>query len=81
MADLERLVPALRRAGEALGKLAAPGAAAGMPAVLLQQPLFTGIWWELASGLSVGTPLIFDIGVFLAVMGSIRSVLLALEED
>jgi multicomponent Na+:H+ antiporter subunit A len=56
-------------------------AAAGMPAVLLQQPLLTGIWWQIATNLSVGTPLIFDIGVFLAVLGAILTVLLALEED
>ena len=56
-------------------------AAAGIPALLRQQPLLTGIWWEPATGLSMGTPLIFDIGVFLAVWGAILMVLLALEED
>ena len=55
-------------------------AASGLPAVFMHQPLLTGIWWNQGR-LAVGTPLIFDIGVFLAVLGAIVSVLLALEED
>ena len=31
--------------------------------------------------LSVGTPLIFDVGVFLAVLGAILAILLTLEES
>lgn len=54
---------------------------AGLPAVFASQPLLTGIWWNLGSKLSVGTPLIFDIGVFLAVLGAILAILLTLEES
>ncbi len=56
-------------------------AASGMVATFMQAPLLTGIWWNLGKNAAVGTPLIFDIGVFLAVLGAILSVLLALEED
>ena len=54
---------------------------AGLPAVLMSRPFLTGIWWNVSTNLAVGTPLIFDIGVFLAVLGAILSILLALEED
>jgi len=54
---------------------------AGLPAVFASRPFLTGIWWNLGSKLSVGTPLIFDIGVFLAVLGAILAILLALEES
>ncbi len=55
--------------------------AAGLPAVFISRPFFTGIWWNVGTNLAVGTPLIFDIGVFLTVLGAILSILLALEED
>ena len=54
---------------------------AGLPAVFASRPFLTGIWWNLGTKLSVGTPLIFDIGVFLAVLGAILAILLALEES
>jgi len=54
---------------------------AGLPAVFMSRPFLTGIWWNVSTNLAVGTPLIFDIGVFLAVLGAILSILLALEED
>jgi hypothetical protein len=49
------------------------------------QPFFTGIWWIRQSGqvttLAIGTPLFFDMGVFLAVLGTILTLILALEEN
>jgi multisubunit Na+/H+ antiporter MnhB subunit len=54
---------------------------AGLPAVFMSRPFLTGIWWNVGTNLAVGTPLIFDIGVFLAVLGAILSILLALEEN
>ena len=53
---------------------------AGLPAVFGSRPFLTGIWWNMES-LSMGTPLIFDIGVFLAVLGAILAILLTLEES
>ena len=55
--------------------------AAGLPALFVARPFLTGIWWNLGPKLSVGTPLIFDIGVFLAVLGAILAILLTLEES
>ena len=52
----------------------------GLPAVFASRPFLTGIWWNLGPKLSVGTPLFFDIGVFLAVLGAILTILLTLEE-
>ena len=54
--------------------------AAGLPAAVLSRPFFTGIWWHWGK-LAIGTPMIFDIGVFLAVLGAILAILLALEEN
>jgi multisubunit Na+/H+ antiporter MnhB subunit len=60
-------------------------ALSGLPAVITGRPFLTGVWWTLgrSGGLEVvlGTPLIFDIGVFLAVLGAILSIILALEEN
>jgi multisubunit Na+/H+ antiporter MnhB subunit len=56
-------------------------AAAGLPAVFTSQPFLTGVWWNLGGYLTIGTPLLFDIGVFLAVLGAILALLLALEEN
>lgn len=57
----------------------------GLPAALSGQPFLTGIWWALerpeGAEIVIGTPLIFDVGVFLAVLGAILSIILALEEN
>jgi len=54
---------------------------AGVPAMFASRPFLTGMWWNIGPTLSIGTPLIFDIGVFLAVLGAILNILLALEES
>jgi multicomponent Na+:H+ antiporter subunit A len=51
--------------------------ASGLPALAAGQPYLTGQWLG-ASGL--GTPLLFDVGVFLVVLGFTVGVLLAREE-
>ena len=53
---------------------------AGGIGIFYQQPFLTGLWWPSHSALA-GTPLLFDIGVFLVVLGAILTVLLALEES
>jgi multisubunit Na+/H+ antiporter MnhB subunit len=57
----------------------------GLVALVMGRPFFTGIWWTLKSrattALAIGTPLVFDIGVFLAVLGTIITLILALEEN
>jgi multisubunit Na+/H+ antiporter MnhB subunit len=58
--------------------------AAGSIGPLVGKPLLTGLWWssgdKVVGSIELGTPLLFDVGVFLAVLGAILSVLLALEE-
>jgi multisubunit Na+/H+ antiporter MnhB subunit len=57
----------------------------GLAALAAGRPFFTGIWYIGESGkapaAAIGTPLFFDIGVFLAVLGTILTLILALEEN
>lgn len=57
----------------------------GLAAPLVGRPFFTGIWWiwenRQASELAIGTPLFFDLGVYFAVLGTILTLILALEEN
>jgi multisubunit Na+/H+ antiporter MnhB subunit len=55
--------------------------ASGMPAVLQGRPFLSGVWFRLGSDWFLGTPLLFDTGVFLSVLGAILALLLALEEN
>ena len=59
--------------------------ASGLAALVIGRPFFTGIWWistnRQGPSLAIGTPLFFDIGVFLAVLGTILTLILALEEN
>lgn len=60
------------------------GGVSGLPSLLMGQPFMTGIWWDLHIGtvtLHLSTVLVFDIGVFLVVLGSLRAILLALEDE
>ena len=52
---------------------------AGMLGLFAGQPFLTGLWWKEI--LPLGTPLLFDIGVFFAVLGSVLGILLKLYED
>ncbi len=60
-------------------------AASGMISVLRGQPLMTGQWGQvLIPGLGeivIGTPLVFDIGVYLAVIGVTLIIILTLGEE
>ena len=65
----------------ALGLLVAMGS--GLIAALSGRPFLTGLWWVFKTGanaLALGTPLFFDIGVFLVVLGTILILVLKLEE-
>ena len=57
----------------------------GLAAPLTGRPFLTGIWWVWKMGhtqeLAIGTPFFFDVGVFLAVLGTILTLILALEEN
>ena len=57
--------------------------AAGVPAVLTGRPFMTALWTEIDVGaihLTLGTPLLFDVGVFLAVMGVVLTIVFTLAE-
>lgn len=55
----------------------------GLPAVFAGKPFLTGIWGDIGieSPIKLGTPILFDVGVFGIVLGSILLLILALEED
>ena len=55
----------------------------GLPGVLMGQPFLTAQWAELSVGgtvVAVGTPLVFDVGVFLAVIGVVLTIVFTLAE-
>ena len=55
----------------------------GMVAVVGGQIFLTGLWWPMdatAGSFVVGTPLIFDAGVFFVVLGTVLTLVLHLEE-
>lgn len=62
----------------ACGLLLATGS--GIIAVIGGLPYLTGLWWPGGKPL-IGTPLFFDMGVFLIVFGSIMTLVLQLEES
>jgi multicomponent Na+:H+ antiporter subunit B len=56
----------------------------GMVGMLLGYPLLTGQWWTIGlPGLAfdIGTPLAFDIGVYLVVLGATLTMVLTLAEE
>ena len=63
------------------GLLVAVGS--GVPAVLLGLPFMTALWTTVgvgAAAVDVGTPLVFDVGVFLAVIGVVLTIVFTLSE-
>jgi multisubunit Na+/H+ antiporter MnhB subunit len=53
----------------------------GIPAVVLGLPFMTALWTTVGTGpagIAVGTPLVFDIGVFLAVVGVVLTIVFTL---
>jgi len=55
----------------------------GLPGVVLGQPFMTSVWTTIALGsteLGLGTPLVFDIGVFLSVIGVVLTIVFTLAE-
>lgn len=54
----------------------------GLPAPLVGEPLFGALWtdFEPIRGVKVGTPLFFDVGVHLTVMGSVLWMILSIAE-
>ena len=64
-----------------VGLLVAAGS--GMPAVLFGLPFMTAAWTTVGAGpltFGVGTPLVFDLGVFLAVIGVVLTIVFTLAD-
>ena len=62
-----------------VGLLVAAGS--GVPAVLVGLPFMTAAWTTIGVGpvaVDVGTPLVFDLGVFLAVIGVVLTIVFTL---
>ena len=55
----------------------------GLPGLVFGKAFMTAIWITITTGstpLQVGTPLVFDIGVFLAVIGVVLTIVFTLAE-
>ncbi len=66
----------------AVGLLTAIGS--GLLPMMTGRPFLTGLWWPTSPRFEtpvLGTPLVFDIGVFLVVLGTILTLVIHLEED
>ena len=64
-----------------VGLLVALGS--GVPAVLLGRPYMTALWTTVGpqtARISVGTPLVFDIGVCIAVIGVVLTIIFTLAD-
>jgi multicomponent Na+:H+ antiporter subunit B len=57
----------------------------GIPALLIGETFLTGVWWKLhilpGAVMEIGTPLIFDIGVYLVVLGVLLTLVFSLGEE
>jgi multicomponent Na+:H+ antiporter subunit B len=58
---------------------------AGLVAAFASLPFLTGLWTFVGAepatkGLALGTPLLFDVGVYLVVVGAVAALVLVLEE-
>lgn len=56
----------------------------GLPSLLMGEAFLTGLWgnltWTGVFDIKLGTPVLFDLGVFLAVTGVTLTIVFALEE-
>ncbi|EGR0363591.1 DUF4040 domain-containing protein [Vibrio cholerae] len=52
---------------------------AGAMSVAVGLPFLTGLWWKEI--LPLGTPLLFDVGIYLAIIGGVMNMLLRVKEE
>ncbi len=56
--------------------------AAGFIGVILGEPFLHSYWWESPDGsIKIGTPLLFDVGVYLLVVGVTLMIVFSLAEE
>ena len=55
----------------------------GCLSLFASKPFLTGLWttWELMKKWKIGTPVLFDIGVYLVVVGAVLTIVFSLAED
>ncbi|MCF7863393.1 MAG: Na+/H+ antiporter subunit B [Kiritimatiellales bacterium] len=57
----------------------------GLPSLVCGHPFLTGIWWKVPVRpgvvIDIGTPVIFDIGVYFVVLGVLLTLVFALGEE
>ena len=53
---------------------------AGLIGLIWGHAFMKGMWTEVA-GVAVGTPVLFDLGVYLVVIGAVMTLILAMEEE
>lgn len=51
----------------------------GVVSLFFAKPFLTGLWWK--DVIPLGTPLLFDVGVYLAVIGGVMGMLLRINEE
>lgn len=65
------------------GMLVALGS--GLVSLLAGRPLMTGLWASVVlpgmGAFSIGTPVVFDVGVFMVVLGTALTIMLSLAEQ
>jgi multicomponent Na+:H+ antiporter subunit B len=56
--------------------------ASGIPGIIAGDPFLSGVWfiYEIPAIGKVGTPLLFDVGVYLVVLGVVMTIIFALAE-
>jgi len=59
--------------------------ASGLPALFSGHAFLTGMWWRIpvrpGVAIDLGTPLIFDVGVYLVVLGVLLTLVFTLAEE
>lgn len=88
--ELQILSVGDQRVRRSIGRFLQPGIGVGLLIALgsallglLGRNIFQGIWWEIPLGplvIDLGTPVIFDFGVFVTVVGVTTSYLLGLSQ-
>lgn len=57
------------------------GLSSGVPALTAGEPFLTHFWWMPEYGPALSTALVFDVGVYLAVIGTVCAIFLSLIRD
>lgn len=56
------------------------GLIAGIIGIVVKGVFLTGTWTKIG-GIAIGTPVLFDLGVYFVVVGAVMTLILAMEEE